>query len=225
MWLQRFWTSSIGAKATMAITGTVLYGFAIVHMLGNLNVFMGLEAMNDYGAVLHTIPELLWVARLVLLSCIGLHIASYVLLYRRTAAARPVAYAKKANKASTLYGRSMKISGFTFLIYIVIHLLNLTAGVWHPGGEFLMQEGGHAPDAFRNLTSLLSVPWMALIYIVCNVQLGFHLWHGSFSLFKTLGLSGERHLGLARTVSWGLSTAVAGGNVLIVLWILTGLWK
>jgi succinate dehydrogenase / fumarate reductase cytochrome b subunit len=74
----------------------------------------------------------------------------------------------------------------------------------------------------HNLTTLLSVPWMALLYIVCNVQLGFHLWHGSFSLFKTLGMSGERQLGLARKVSWALSTAVAGGNVLIALAIVAG---
>lgn len=224
MWLQRFWTSSIGAKATMAITGAVLYGFAIVHMLGNLNVFLGKEAMNDYGAMLHAIPEVLWGARIVLLSCVVLHIVSFLMVYRRSSAARPVQYAKKANKASTLYSRTMKISGVTFLIYIVIHLLNLTAGVWHPGGTFLMQND-HAPDAYHNLTTLLSVPWMALLYIVCNVQLGFHLWHGSFSLFKTLGMSGERQLGLARKVSWALSTAVAGGNVLIALAIVAGLVK
>lgn len=222
-WLLRFWRSTVGAKVVMALTGVVLYGFTIVHMLGNLNVFLGETAMNEYGAMLHAVPELLWAARLTLLAALVGHIASFLQVAKRTMAARPVAYEKRANRASTLYSRTMRVSGLIVLVYIVMHLLQLTVGNLHPG-EFRMQSE-KAPDAFHNLTTLLQVPWIGVVYIVCNVLLGFHLWHGSFSLFKTLGLHGERHLGLAKSVSWALSSAVVGGNVLITVAILTGLVK
>lgn len=222
-WLLRFWRSTVGAKVVMAITGVVLYGFAIGHMAGNLNVFLGRESMNDYGAMLHAIPELLWVARLTLLGCLVLHIASFLRVQAQTSAARPVAYKTRVNRASTLYSRTMRVSGVIFLAYLVLHLLQLTTGTLHP--NFQMQEGGHAPLAYENLVAQLSVGWVGVVYAICNVLLGFHLWHGSFSLFKTLGLHGEKHLRLARSVSWALSTAVAGGNVAIALAILTGLVK
>ena len=224
-WLLRFWRSTIGSKVVMAATGAALYGFVIVHMIGNLNVFLGRDALNEYGAMLHAIPELLWAARLGLLTFLGLHILSFMRLYQLTAAARPVAYKKQVSRSSTLYSRSMKVSGVIVLTYLVIHLLNLTAGVWHPGGTFLMQEGGHSPNAFHNLTTLLAVPGMGIFYIVANVLLGMHLWHGSFSLFKTLGMSGEKHLRLAKIVSWALSTLVVAGNVSIALAILIGIVK
>lgn len=224
-WLLRFWRSTIGSKVVMAATGAALYGFVIVHMIGNLNVFLGREALNDYGAMLHAIPELLWAARLGLLTFLGLHILSFLRLAQLTAAARPVAYKKTTSRRATWYSRSMKVSGVIVLVYLVIHLLNLTVGAWHPGGTFEEQPGGHAPDAFHNLTTLLAVPSMGIFYVVANLLLGMHLWHGSFSLFKTLGMSGEKHLRLARAVSWALSTLVVVGNVSIALAILTGIVK
>lgn len=221
-WLLRFWRSTVGAKVVMALTGVVLYGFVIVHMLGNLNVFLGEEAMNEYGAMLHAVAEVIWGARITLLTCLVLHIWSFLHVAKRTMDARPVQYAKRANRASTIYSRTMRISGVLVLAYLVMHLMNLTIGNWMPGGEFLMQSD-KAPDAYHNLTTLLRVPWVAAIYLVCNVLLGFHLWHGSFSLFKTLGLTGERQLALARTVSWALSSLVVGGNVAITVSIVSRL--
>lgn len=220
-WLVRFWQSTIGAKFVMAITGVVLYGFTIVHMAGNLNVFLGAEAMNHYAETLRLVPELLWLVRGVLLASLVGHIASWVRLRSLTAAARPVAYQQRANRASTLYSRSMAITGPLVFAYIVFHLLHLTLGVVHPD----FRELEKAPDAFHNLTTGLSNPLVGIVYIVANVMLGLHLWHGAFSLFKTLGLAKERHLALAKQVATGLTTLVVGGNVAVAVYVLTGLWK
>lgn len=220
-WLVRFWQSTIGAKFVMAITGVILYGFVIVHMLGNLNVFLGADAMNHYAETLRLVPELLWAVRgVLLLATIG-HIASWVVLARRLASARPVAYKQVTPRASTLYSRTMKVTGPMVLAYIVYHLLHLTLGAVHPD----FRELEKAPDAFHNLTVGLSNPLVALVYIVANLMLGLHLWHGAFSLFKTLGLSGERHLRLAKQLATALTTLVVVGNVAVATFVVTGLWK
>lgn len=225
-WLFRFWRSTIGAKVVMALTGAVLYGFVIFHMAGNMNVFLGREAMLDYTELLHMSEEVVWLVRIVLLSCVVGHIASFVSLMGRTNAARPVGYQKKQDRAATLYSKTMRLSGVVVLGFIVWHLLHLTVGTvgdvkFHPDYRW----AGHVADAYHNLTTGLAVPWMGGIYIFCNILLGFHLFHGSFSLFKTLGLAGEKHLRLARAVSYVLSSAVVGGNVAIAAAIVFGLVK
>jgi len=221
-WLAQFWQSSIGAKVTMAVTGVVLFGFAIVHMLGNLQVFLEPSFMNDYSKMLHGMPELLWSARLVLLGCLVLHIASFVVLQRRTMAARPVGYKMLTPQRSTFASRAMRLSGLVVLAYLVMHILHLTTGTIHP--DFRMQDA-HTPEAYHNLTTGLRVGWMGVVYIVCNALLGLHLWHGAFSFAKTLGLSGGRQLELARHLATGITVLVAGGNVLIAASILLGLVK
>lgn len=220
-WLVRFWQSTIGAKFVMAVTGVILYGFVVVHMLGNLNVFLGEEAMNHYAATLRLVPELLWAIRGVLLLSLVGHVASWVVLARRLGAARPIAYQRVQPRASTLASRTMRVTGPLVLAYLVYHLLHLTFGVVHPD----FRELEVSPDAFHNLTVGLSNPLVALVYIAANLMLGLHLWHGAFSLFKTLGLASERHLRLAKQLAAALTALVVAGNVLIATFVLTGLWK
>ncbi len=224
----RIWRSSAGAKAVMAVSGMILFGFTVVHMLGNLNVFLGREAMNDYGAFLHEVPDLLLVTRVVLLTALVAHVVTNIKLMQDSAKARPQAYKVVTPKGSTLYSRTMRISGPIVLTFIVLHLLNLT---FHPVGknwlhpDFRLQAGGHAPDAFHNLTTLLSQPLWGIFYVLANLGLGLHLFHGAFAMFRSLGVSGDRQLGSARMAATGLAVAVSGGNVLLALAILVGLVK
>ncbi len=218
----RIWRSSAGTKAVMAATGMILFGFTIVHMLGNLNVFFGEKSMNDYGAMLHAVPELAYFARVVLGGALVLHIAAMVKLLRQSQAARPQAYKVVTPKASTIYSRTMRFTGPVVLVFIVLHLLNLTfhgvgSDFLHPG--FKMQNE-HAPEAYHNLTTLLQMPMWGVFYIIANACFGFHLWHGAVAMFRSLGLSGERQLGTVKMMASGLTALVAGGNIVIATSIL-----
>jgi succinate dehydrogenase / fumarate reductase, cytochrome b subunit len=219
----RIWRSSAGTKAVMAVSGMTLFGFTIVHMLGNLNMILGREHMNGYAQTLHAVPEVVYATRVVLLVSIVAHVAAMVKTRGESIAARPVAYKVVTPKASTIYSRTMRVTGPILLAFIVLHLLNLTfhdvgGNALHPG--FKLQEDGHTPDAYGNLASLLQLPLWGIFYLVANACLGFHLWHGAVAMFRSLGLSSERHLGTARMGATALTALVAGGNMLLAAGIL-----
>ncbi|MDP2315960.1 MAG: succinate dehydrogenase cytochrome b subunit [Pseudomonadota bacterium] len=238
-WLLTFSRSTVGAKAIMALTGAAMYGFLIVHMAGNLLVFSGTpELHNHHSVFLHSFPELIWPARAGLLLAIVAHIFSWVNLRMRSSAARPVAYKVKQSRASTLYSRTMQLSGPVILVFVVVHLLNLTSGNIHPG--FRMQgaagaalpvgvpgaaEAFGSPAAYENTVALLSQPLWGVFYIVANLLLGLHLFHGGYAMCRTLGLSGERQQGLAKLLASGVTALIVGGNVAIAAAILLGLVK
>lgn len=225
-WLLTFSRSTVGAKVIMALTGAAMYGFLVTHVLGNLLVFWGPEFHNHHSVFLHTFPEVIWPARIGLLLAIVAHIFSWVNLRARSSAARPVAYKVKQTRASTIYARTMQLSGPVILVFVVVHLLNLTFGTIHP--DFRMQEGAEgfgAPEAYHNTVELLSMPAWGVFYIVANVLLGLHLFHGGYAMFRTLGLSTERQQNLAKLAASGVTTLIVGGNVAIAAAILLGLVK
>lgn len=210
----------------MAVTGVVLFGFAIVHMLGNLQVFLGPAYMNHYAEFLHGMPELLWPTRIALLAALVLHIASFVRLQGQTRQARPVGYRQLVPQQSTWASRGMRLSGVVVLAYLIFHILHMAVGAFAPTLPHLELEGAiETPNAYSNLVKGLQVTWVGVVYVVCNALLGMHLWHGAFSLCKTLGMSGGRQLGLARSIATVLAVSVAGGNVVIASSILLGLVK
>ena len=130
--LQRMLNSSIGLKITMALTGVILSGFVLVHMLGNLQAYQGAEALDAYGKLLRKEPALLWTFRLVLLSAVGLHIWAFIALTRKNLQARPQAYQARKYKESSFASRSMIITGPLILLFIIYHILHLTTGTVHP---------------------------------------------------------------------------------------------
>src|SRR5215467_3213372 len=176
----RFYDSTIGKKAVMAVTGLILFGFLIVHMLGNLQVFIGAEEMDRYSAMLHAVPELLWTARIVLLISVLAHIWSWIALAGTNKAARPVGYQKPATVQASLASRTMSLSGPIIAAFVIIHLLHLTTGTIHPGGFVELH-------AYENVVSGFT-PLFAVFYIVAMLLVGTHLSHGIWSLFQSLGL-------------------------------------
>src|SRR6202012_506807 len=132
-----FWGSTNGKKVVMAVTGSILFLFVIAHLAGNLQIFEGPAKLNAYGAFLHSIGELLWPARIVLLICIALHIVATVQLALRNKAGRPVGYSRKQAIASSYASRTMYWSGPIVLAFIIFHLLHLTAGYVHPGAAYI----------------------------------------------------------------------------------------
>ena len=181
----RFYESTIGKKAIMAVTGLILFGFLIAHMLGNLQIFLGREVMDHYAETLHGNPPLLWTARLILLISAVLHIWASIQLSMIKNEARPVGYYKRANVSSSWASRSMMFSGPIIAIFVIFHLLHLTTGTIHPHFVEL--------HAYENLVSGFLVIPFALAYIVAMIFIGFHLSHGIWSMFQSVGLSHPRY--------------------------------
>jgi succinate dehydrogenase / fumarate reductase cytochrome b subunit len=214
----------VGKKVVMAVTGIVLVGFVIAHMLGNLKIFLGAEAINSYALFLRTMGEplfpyslLLWAARIVLLTCVALHITAAVQLTRMNWAARPQGYDTKRSIATTYAARTMRWSGVILALFIVYHLLHLTAGVvsFQPG-EFV-----HL-SVYHNVVAAFSVWYVSLFYIVAMACLCLHLDHGVWSMFQTLGWNNARTTSFLKGLSRVVALVVFVGFISVPVAVLAG---
>nr|MBK7065002.1 succinate dehydrogenase cytochrome b subunit [Deltaproteobacteria bacterium] len=208
-------STTVGTKAIMAVTGAVLFGFVVVHMLGNLQLWLGAQAMHDYAVSLRKIHGVLWIARAVLLASVLGHAWSAFTLVRRNAAARPVPYKHARRDQATNYAaRTMPITGVLVALYIVYHIMHLTLGVG---------VAAHDPqNPFNNVVHGFSNPLIAGVYIVANVLLGTHLFHGGYAWFNSLGLSNPRYAGMKRAFAMGLAGLITLGNVALPVSVLAG---
>src|SRR5215467_1904612 len=217
MRVARFYESTIGKKAIMAVTGLILFGFLIVHMLGNLQIFLGREVMDHYAATLHGNPALLWAVRTILLISVSLHIWASIQLSIIKKDARPVSYVKRANVGSSWASRSMMLSGPIIAAFVVFHLLHLTTGTIHP--QFVELH------AYENLVTGLVVVPFALVYIIAMILIGFHLSHGVWSMFQSMGLSHPRYTPLIKKFASIFSWVLVAGFISIPVAVVTGLVK
>ena len=215
----RFWESTNAQKAVMAITGVILLLFVFFHMVGNLQIFEGPEQINFYGVALRRFPEALWGVRVVLLLAVILHIWSSVKLASRKIKARPVSYAKKQNVASDYSSRTMYWSGPIILAFVIYHLLHLTVGVIHPQSTF--KEG----DVYGNLVSGFQVWYVSAWYIFSMILLGFHIRHGAWSMFQSLGMNHPRHTPILKKAAAALAITIVVGYISIPISILLGIVK
>jgi succinate dehydrogenase / fumarate reductase cytochrome b subunit len=210
--------AGIGKKALVAVTGAVMFGFVIVHMMGNLQVFLGPEALNGYARFLHAAPELLWTARIVLLVSVVVHIVVSMSLARQAVAARPTGYRLKQSLVTTYAARTMRWSGPLIFLFVLYHLAHFT---W-PG--VAMGPYRHQPhDVYANVVNGFRVPWVVAIYVVAQILLGLHLYHGAWSLFQSLGLNHPRYNALRRWIPRAFAFAVVAGNIAMPLAVLTGI--
>jgi succinate dehydrogenase cytochrome b subunit len=211
----RFYDSSIGKKAVMAVTGLVLFGFLILHMLGNLQVFLGREVMNHYAETLHGNPGLLWVARVVLLVSVVLHTWAAIQLTAVKAAARPVAYIKQGNVQGSTGSRTMMLSGPVIALFVIGHLLHFTTGTIHP--QFVELH------AYENVITGFANPIAAGLYIVAMILVGFHLSHGIWSMFQSIGFSHPRYSPLIRKFAGVFSWILIAGFISVPIAVLAGI--
>jgi succinate dehydrogenase / fumarate reductase cytochrome b subunit len=213
--LARFWRSTIGKKAVMAVTGTILVLFVIGHMAGNLQMFLGADVMNHYAAFLKSSMELLWLARIGLLTAAVLHIVSAYQLTMLNRAARPVAYAGREPQVSTFASRTMRVGGVVLALFIIYHLGHFTTGSFHPAFSHT--------GVYGNVIIGFSNPWVVLFYVVAMAFLGFHLFHGVWSAFRTLGVAKPSPAPLHRKVALAVAVVVWAGFTVIPVAVLLGL--
>jgi len=214
-----FLQSSIGRKVVMAVTGAILVVFVIGHMVGNLTVYLGPEALNGYAVFLRKFlhGSALWIVRAVLLVSVILHIWSATSLTLDSRRARPKGYRELEWKESTYASRTMRWGGVIILLFVIYHLLHFTFGTAHPS----FVEG----DVYHNfVTGFRSVP-VSIVYIFAMLALGLHLRHGVWSMFQTLGVSHPRYIAMARAAAWVVAVVVVVGNVSFPIAVLTGIVK
>ncbi|MDP9204198.1 MAG: succinate dehydrogenase cytochrome b subunit [Gemmatimonadota bacterium] len=207
--LRGFYASMVGKKVVMGVTGLIGIGFVVLHSLGNLLVFRGPEAINSYSRFLKNTGELLWALRAVLIVAVVLHVIAAVQLTRQSRAARPIGYTKREPQVATIASRTMRWGGALLVVFIVVHILHFTTGTIRPAGVFSRE------DVFANVVFSFRIWWVALFYVVSMIALGLHLFHGSWSSVRSIGVSPPSSDPLHRKVSvviailvWAAFTAI-----------------
>lgn len=220
-------------KFLMAVTGGLLLLFVIGHMLGNLQIFAGREAINRYGHLLQSSGELLWVVRLGLLALVVLHIGSAIKLSLENKAARPVAYSEYDPIGSTYASRTMLMSGLIVFAFIVFHLLHYTVRaqvVNLTGQDFevfkeALPNGGHRHDVYKMMIVGFRNVWVSAFYVLGVGLLCLHLSHGASSMFQSLGWKNDAYRPWLDRLARLLALAIFLGYISIPVAILLGYGK
>ncbi|MEH0826989.1 succinate dehydrogenase cytochrome b subunit [Micromonospora sp. CPCC 205714] len=216
--------SNVGLKAVMAVTGIILVLFLIAHMLGNLKIFTGETSFDHYAHWLRDIgtPLLpttwfLWVQRAVLTVAVVGHIAAATMLAMRSRAARPVKYAHRRKIHVNYAARTMRWGGVIILLFVIYHILDLTTGHLNPQGDPSNPYGNVVADFAPERW------YVTLFYTLALVTLGFHLRHGAFSAFRSLGQQTPKGERRARIAALVFAVALVGGYLLVPFAVITGL--
>jgi len=202
--------TTIGKKVVMALSGAIIVGFVIGHFLGNLNIYLGPEALNGYAAKLHSLPALVWATRILLLFAFGAHILAAYQLWRRNVAARGSHYKRRNDLATDYAARTMYWTGPILLLYLIYHLLEFTIIPTHPG------------DVYRNVVEAFQNPWISAFYVAGNLALGLHIFHGIFSAFQSIGVNHPRYNSYRRDLAIAISAVITLGNISFPISVLTG---
>ena len=213
------YSTTIGKKIVMSLAGVVLFGYLVLHLIGNLKVFYGEEKFNEYSEFLRAVgapvlgeSQLLWLVRLVLLAALIVHVVAVVQLWSKSRAARAVGYRKYDPEVFSRASRTMKWGGIAILLFAAYHVLHLTTGDVHP--EFIP----HSP--YHNLVTGMRDPLASVIYVVGVVAVGLHLYHGLWSVFQTMGWNNKQYNRLRRPFAIIVSLAITLGflSVPFAIW-------
>jgi succinate dehydrogenase / fumarate reductase cytochrome b subunit len=209
-----FYSSTVGKKAVMAVSGCILFLFVLGHLAGNLQIYEGPAKLNDYSRLLHSMPALLWGARVTLLGMVALHIWSSIQLALRNRAARPAGYVQKRSAGSSYAARTMYWSGPIILVFVIYHLLDFTFGTLNPN----YQEG----NVYANVVASFQAPLISAFYILAMLLLATHLYHGLWSMFQSLGFHPARFTRALKRGAAAVAMLIAAGNISIPIAVLAG---
>ncbi len=212
------YSTAVGKKYAMAISGLILMGYVLVHMIGNLKIYFGADSLNKYSEWLREVGEpalprewLLWGVRFVLLAAVVIHIHAAYALTMMNRRARPERYASRRDYvAADFASRTMRWTGVIVVAFVVFHLLDLTWGTANP--DFV-----HG-DVYRNVVASFERVPVAIAYVIANMALGVHLYHGAWSLFQSMGWFGTWR----RPFSIVFAALIVMGNVSFPLAVMFG---
>jgi succinate dehydrogenase / fumarate reductase cytochrome b subunit len=218
-----FYRSAVGKKYVMAWTGIILMLYVFLHMAGNLKLYLGPEEMNKYAEFLRVLlypifphSGVLWILRIGLLAAVVLHIHATYSLTLMNRRARTTAYQSRRDYvAATWAARSMRWTGVIVLLFVIFHLLDLTIGTTNPAFE-------HGTP-YENTVASFQRVWVSLFYIVANLALGVHLYHGAWSLFQSIGWNRRRFNAWRRYFATAFAAVIVVGNVSFPIAVLVGI--
>ena len=218
-WFFKFLNSSIGKKFMMAVTGSFLLIFLVIHLIGNITLFFGPGAFNGYVKALGVIRPLIRVIEIVLLTVFILHIFNAVRLWIENKRARGINYkVSGSSENSTLFSRTMFVTGSIVFIFLVLHL-----------GTFFWRFNVYDPDQFANqheyfkiVVKLFNYWWYSLLYVVAVILLGFHLNHGFQSVFQTFGWNHKKYFPVIQKLGTIYAILMALGFASMPLYFLLG---
>lgn len=230
-WPVEFYRSAVGKKWVMAISGIAMLGFLVAHLVGNLKVYLGTEtagehagqyAIDVYGEGLRNLlypimphGTVLWIMRLGLVVALIAHVHAAATLTIMNRNARPTSYQSPRHYAAVNFAsRSMRWTGIIVLGYLIFHLLDLTWGPANPDFE-------HGA-VYHNMVGSMQRWPVAIVYMLCNAAVAVHLYHGTWSMFQSLGLNNPRYNAARKAFAVGVSSVIGIGNVLFPLLIVTG---
>jgi len=211
-----FYQASVGKKVVMAVTGCILVLFVIGHLLGNLQVYLGPEKFNHYARFLRSTGSLLWIVRGVLLLAAILHIVTGLQLWLANRAARPIRYARRSWVEATLAARTMIITGPVLAAFVIYHLLHLTFGTVHP-------DFNHELDVYSNVVKGFQQVPASVAYIAFMVFLGYHLAHGIWSMFQSVGWNHPRYMPYIQRLAVILAVLIVLGYISIPVSVMLGI--
>jgi succinate dehydrogenase / fumarate reductase cytochrome b subunit len=214
--------TSVGSKIVVAVTGLGLALFVVFHMVGNLQIFQGARAINGYAAFLRDMPILLWTARAGLLAFILFHLVIALKLARRNRDARPIGYAVRHYRQASLASRTMAVSGILLLLFIIFHLLHLTAGIIDPSFAGKLDVQGQR-DVYTKMIHAFQNPLFVFVYLAAQIVLGLHLSHAVSSSLQTLGWEHPALNRIFKVTGPAVALIVVVGNTAIVLAVTLGI--
>lgn len=224
--LETYWSSSIGKKLIVAITGIVLVLFLAGHLIGNLVVFLGPAPFNEYAYFLHHMLHGagIWVFRIVMLVMLAAHVIATIALTRQNRAARK-GYECQTTIQASRASRTMILSGLTILAFVVYHLLHFTVrdgnnDYNNPALYTYLLDGKPVHNAWKMVVDGFSVPLVTAFYVIAMTLLCSHLMHGVASIFQTLGLRSRKTEGFIKQLSIGYALFIWLGFISIPLAIL-----
>jgi succinate dehydrogenase / fumarate reductase cytochrome b subunit len=217
--------TSIGRKLLMAAASILLFIYVVGHLAGNLKIFLGPESFNHYaewlrvaGTPLFPDQGVLWIARVVLLAALFVHIAAYVDLWLRKRKARTTRYRKFDPQVFSWTSRTMAWGGVAIFAFVLFHIFHLTTGDIQPDLAYEFQRG----DPYENAVAGFRVWWVSGIYAVGVIALGMHLYHGLWSALQTFGINNPRYNRYRRPAAGTMAILITIGYLSIPLAVMTG---
>jgi len=206
----------------MGVTGLLMLLYVVVHMLSNLRIFLGRDSIDSYAVWLRTILDgllgyegFVWVVRVGLVACVVLHMTAAIQLARRARRARPEGYQHRGKVQGSYAARTMRWGGVILTLFVIYHILDLTAGVLNPNGVHLA--------VYDNVTADFQYWYVTLFYAVAVVALGFHIRHGLWSALQSLGASTAARQRAFQLTAAGVAAAITAGFLSVPFAVLTGL--
>jgi succinate dehydrogenase / fumarate reductase cytochrome b subunit len=216
--------SSVQLKYVMAVSGAVLFGYLVLHMVGNLKIFFGQESLDTYAEWLRVVGEpalpeqaVLWIVRVALLAAVLGHIVAATVLARRASRARPVRYAHRTKVPGSYATRTMRWGGVIIALFVVYHILDLTTGTLNPNGQY--------GEVYANVVADFAPErwYVTLFYVLAVLAVTAHLRHGLWSALQSLGRSSDRSRHTVQAVSTGVAVVLGVGFLAVPLAVTFGL--